>query len=406
MIHDNKYILNSTMSNLVGQIESELEVTKERATSILYADALGVVVPYLMTMCLFDLVRNDVSKLINNKKEFIKLKKLSKYESDLEFVIDIAYMILNKSNSLVKDYNRYKQNFINNIFTQVEHVKFLYDNQREKLVLDDRVFLKKIKVSGEWNNKNIIGKIISKTKYFKNYFYKNGMYFKLPDIYGLSKNTFLEEELNNNFKTVLTRFLTLQFSLELNSPSSVEEINKIINDLKYFGSLCVNDKKKILFSHIAGIPTNTILNLSLKNSLSMGFSDMSVDRDGRYFSNIMLSWSDVSATLPPKISYQHYTSFNVFNNMKYLYGMSNIPIEWLVILDPKYYYLEFKTNKVRKLDDKIVTTTFPEIDHLEEKAKNKFSLVSQYWNRESLLDIYDNIRSVIRKGKYSNYNET
>ncbi|ADO67151.1 putative RNA helicase [Cafeteria roenbergensis virus] len=386
----NKFIYNSKLSSIISKIEGELGVLKPTATSILYADAFNIVPQVLLVLSIISSIR-ELSMLIS-KKDFINLQKLNKYNSDFEFLGEIAEMTLQNSPEIYQILSR--KTFMKRIKLETEKLKHIYLTQPNVLELEDRIYLNKLKASGEWNNNNIAGKIIDKTKYFKNYFKTMGININLPNIFNLKKNLYVEEDIKNNFMDLFSKYLSLTFKMEmLNNPDMIKEINETKNGIKNFKTLTNKKLEEIVFCIIVGLEKNTIINLSQSNTLSyknnLGNIKL-IDRNFRFYIYKNLGFTSIPQTLVQPIILQHYYSSNVFDGINYLNYVTNIPIEWLIVLDPKYFITEFK--QIQLLTKKNYTMTFnPEIAYLEKIFNNKFSMFKNYWQTRILNDIYVNI---------------
>ena len=392
-----KQISNSNLSFIISKIEGELETTKNIATSILYGFALNIIPELVMTITLLNNFKDDLLNLLG-KKDLLKLQKLSKYNSDLMPFIEVSKLILKScNNNIIKDFNKYNKNFNYILEKEALKLKEIYMNKetRNKLSLEDIIYLEKIYKSGEWNNKNIIGKIISKTKYFKTYFKLNGFNFNLPEIYNLNNNINLKNNINDMFNELFMKCLVLKFNIEvLGNKKILIDFENIINKLNISTSFLDDNNDKILFSIIAGNERNFVINTSNYNE----HNDYNINKDilvnifGIKHQYKEIRYKPNYNTIINKNILQTFYSKTLFDNINYLNLVSNVPIEWLIILYPIYFSNQFKsiTNKYN----------VPEIIYLENIVKNKEYLIKQYWNK--LDDIYKNIINTnkIEKIKY------
>ena len=374
------YLITSEMSQMLSLIESAFEINnKDIIQSILYGDSFGVIVPLLMTLSLGELYKWNVFKLLG-KNDYKKISKMCKYNSDIEIFIELSKTILlTGGNIILNNLEKTKMKFLKNINSEIEILKKKYYDNPEKLYLEDRILLDKINTRGEMNNKKSIKSIVSKTKYFKNVFSNIKLGFSVPKLFDLKK---IEGDLNDKFREYFISYLTLQYNLESDEKTkdSVEIINNIKKNLRTFKNLCANETEEILFCLVAGNPQNTIINLSPENKHSVLYE--SLDRNAMSYNK--------KYTLVGKTTMQHYMSSNTNDNGNFVNCLSNIPIEWLIVLDPIYYYEHFKMIDLRRKSLKMEINITPEILFLEKEVMNKYYLVKQYWNQKYLDDIYNN----------------
>lgn len=397
-----KFIMTSVLSNIISKVEGELEVLKPIATSIVYGDAFGIIPELLLTISIIMSIRS-LSNIIS-KRDLIKLKKYNKYNSDFEFIGEIAIMTLKSSPKISNILNNIKS-FQNKLYEEANKLKNIYETKSDSLDLEDRIYLKKLKVTGEWNNKNIVGKIIDKTKYFKKYFKNLGIKVNLPNIFNLRKNPFTEEEISNNFINLFTKFLSLDFKMKmLNTPETIIRLKHVKTGLSKFKHLIKSKLDQIVFCIITGTEKNIVVNLSRDNTLyykqGLPSENKLIDRNARYYIYANLGFTNIPQTLVTPTTLQHYYSSNLFDGINYLNYISNIPIEWLILLDPVYLKKDFKKIKLQTITNEnrqIIIT--PEISYLGKKNSDKFHLFKVYWQSRIFRDIYANILKSYEEGK-------
>lgn len=389
---DNEFIYNSRLSRIISKIEGELGITKPEATSLLYADAFNLVPQVLLVTSIIMSIRG-LSNIIS-KRDLIDLRKGNKFNSDLELLGLIAEMTLKNSPDISKVLSN--QTFIKKIRIETEKLKEIHSSKPSLLDLEDRIYLNKIKISGEWNNKNISGKIIDKTKYFKNYFKNLGINIKLPDIFNVNKNPSLVKDIKSNFMERFTKFISLNFKIEMsNDKLMIEEVSEIKNYLNRFKSLSKTKLEEIVFCLISGLEKNIIINISKNNTFfydnKTNGDRVAIDRKFRFYEFKKLSFTDNPETIVSPVTLQHYYSSSLYEGVNNLEYITNIPIEWLLVLDPKYFKTEFKKTQIIPFNNKNILTSNPEIMYLEKIFNNKFSLVGKYWDNSPFRDIYQNI---------------
>ena len=181
----------------------------------------------------------------------------------------------------------------------------------------------------------------------------------------------------------------------LNNPNKIKEIEDIKNSLKKFKNLTKNILEEIVFCMITGNEKNTIINLSKKNNLYYKknlSNDILIDRKQNIYTYKTIGFSNIYQTLVQPRTLQHYYLSNNINNINYINYISNIPIEWIIVLDPLYFNKDFKEQLI--VDNKLYFNE--EISYLENIVCNKSSLYKQYWQTKILQDIYNNIRENIK----------
>ena len=373
------FLITTPMSQMISLIEKAFEINnKEIIESIVFGASLGVLVQVIITLTLGEIYKWDIFKLLG-KKSLKNAISLGRYNSDIEIFIELGKMIITSGNNpILNNLERIKKNFMNKLLREIEILKKKYYSDKTKLHLEDMILLDKIHSRGEMNNKASIKLIISKTKHFKKILRNIDLEFKIPKIFSLKD---YEEEINNKFIDYLINYLTLQFYFESNTETrdSIEVYNKIKNDLSRFGNLCSNETEKVLFSLVAGRPKNTMVYSSIYKTY--------LDRS----KNIL----GVRNTLIGKSGMVHYMSSQTLETGKMVNCISNVPIKWLVVLDPKYYYTDFVVEKI--VNNKLVIN--PDLIYYEKQVNNNFSLVKQYWNTKNLKEVYDNVIRTIKKLK-------
>lgn len=365
-------IKTSNISSIISKIESELEVEKSLASTILYGFSLNILPEVIMTITLIKIFKADLTNLLG-KKEVLKLQNMNKYNSDISPFIEISKMILKSSNnSILKDFNNYYNLFINKIEREAIKLKKIYLNKDRKneLKLEDLIYLKKLEQSKEWNNKNIIGKIVSKTKYFKNYFKNNGFKFS----FNLDDNKL--DLITEDFNELFVKCLVLRFNLKMSNNKILDDFEKLLKNLNNSCIFLENDNNKILFSIHSGIENNLYI---LKNNILID------NKEFKYsYKNIKIKNKEIINSIVNQNYLQTYYSISIFNNIRYVNLVSNLPIEWLIILNPIYFKVLFISNK----------NNISEIYYYKKIVNDKIYLIKQFWS--NIDDSYENISNSIK----------
>lgn len=332
-------IINSKESELISKIESELEIPKHFATSILYGEVFGVANEVLLTIILLNLFRNDISKIIPRKQMVNK-----NISSDLQVFIELSQTLIN--GSLLKEYN-INEKIVNKLKNYALKLKNTFDENKYKLDLEDIIYFTKLKKTDDWNNDILItSKIIMKSVEIKKYLKKFGFKFKFNN----EKYKKYEEDLNDEFNKIYTKYLIYKNNLSSATQKELE-LEKI--KIRKFQSLCHDKNQKILFCLVKGLENNTVVNLNNK-----------------IYDKYQNEYT-IKNSICRKTTLLHYLT----SNNKELQVLSSLPTEWLLVMNPKYfinYFGNVLINKNNTIEDINVIKLYHDF-------KNKQYLLNKYY---------------------------
>jgi len=410
----NERIQTLPLMNFVSELVSSLELLEsalEKAYGIFFGMCFNVLPELLLSISILETINNDLSKLYD-KKELERLRKSCKYNSDLDLIIKISQSILaGCKDNIVKDYDRYNGYLVKNLINEGERLKRVFLTNRSKLEVDDIEILTKMKKSGNFNSEKEMGKLIRRSKYIKKYLSKNGLSINvnIENLRLLNKNE--RKVIEEKFVDYITKMLFMNVEKEMNDYSKLNDkdiLKSMKKDVLGFRNLCKNKQEEILFCLIAGYEKNVVVNMSNKNRFyDYILPDLMRDKNNRFFVSKTIGYKRIPLTVAPKGVLQHYYANQNINDINYASMFSNLPIEWILVLDPKYMMNEFNDITVikkviienKKVYNKKTIVKIPEIEYLVSKVQGKIGLLNYYWNKEQLRDVYVDIMEYSKNRK-------
>jgi len=392
---------DSLLLQKAGEIEiniglNDFQMGYREGISLLFGNAFGKLDETILTILLINGYR-DLKKLFtfSNKKILEYLNNFTfknRVTSDLLIFIKISQEIKKllslKEESMKTIIEKYR-------FFVESKVKTFLRNPK-KLKINEYLVLNKMKSQEMLNtNEGILYYLNSNnilSKHYKIDLTKIKSYFNNMNMDSSKLDKIIEDYL-----TLKNRINTFIFNNKDKSKEDAFEWSKNLSDFK---RLCHNDDEEILYSVISGKSDKIVFNLPDKSSFSGDYSSF-------FFKDIIpvqkaLFKGDEVLTSIPNQTIQHYYSFGSSINIGVISNLSNVPLEWLISLDPIKYspknfnYIWESKGKIIKIDNIYYQNMIREI-------KNNHPILIKLWMKPSLwIERIKNMK--ITSSEMNNYN--
>lgn len=376
-------VVISTLSNLISELENSLDITNFEASSVMYGLAFNIIPEVLLCISILNVINNDISKLLT-KNEIKNLQSLNKYRSDMDIIINIVNKALKiTKHNFLRNFNKYSYLLKKDLIYEVNKLKYLYKTNPDKLDIIDLNLLKRITAKGQNNGNELI---LRESKYINDYLKKS--FIKL----NLDLNEKIADEVNIKFNDLLVKMITLNADKDVNEYDIFEDKKySILKELVKFEELCVDKNELILFCLLSGKEENLVFSDSNKNNNY-------VDKYTRKYTINTIGYKRIPLKVIQNNKLCHYYSSILNDNINIMNILTNIKIEWLLLLNPKYMLREFSDISTLQNDvmynnniiKRTKITNNNDFAYLRDKVRGKKCLIYKYWGSDTL-EIYNSI---------------
>lgn len=373
---------DSLLLQKAGELETELELNKfqmgyREGISLLYGSGFNRLIEVILTILLLNNFRSlknlytvtnrQLEKILNN----IKHERVS---SDLNIFIKIALEIKKLlKNSILVDDLKNPNNIISRFNYQYEA---LLDNK--KISIQDYLILNKLKNKRKINSLEGLNFYLKNTNILSKYYLEN-LHKEINNIKSYFRDLNLDVSKVNK---LMEDFIAIMILILTQDDNPLKESNlEWARNLSHFKKYCHSKEEEILYCLIAGRGDKVVFNVPETSSYYGDFTSY-------FFKDIIpvqkatFKGTEILSSVSNQFL-QHYYSFATYDKVGVISILSNIPLDWLISIDPiryspnGFHHLWLLKGKLIKIDNN-------SYQNLQRQIINLHSLITRDWIKQDL----------------------